>query len=174
LSEKLFTVGKIVNTHGIRGELKIMPQTDFPEERFRKGSQLLIERPGQRGVVPVTVEAARPHKQMYIVKLAGFDNINDVLSFKNSLLRVSEKDLVELGEGEYYFYEIIGCTVVTDEGRTLGKISEILRPGANDVWVVERPQGKPVYIPYIDDVVLDVDVAQKRVTVHVLEGLIDE
>ncbi len=79
----------------------------------------------------------------------------------------------ELPDGEFYYHEIVGCTVVTEEGETLGEITEILSPGANDVWVVKRPKGKPLLLPYIDDVILDVDVEGKKVTARLMEGLLD-
>ncbi|MFC0214312.1 ribosome maturation factor RimM [Paenibacillus chartarius] len=171
MSDKLYTVGKIVNTHGIRGELKIWPQTDFAEERFEKGSELVIETPNGT-CVPVSVETSRIHKNMVLVKFKQFDNINECEKYKGSLLKVEEKYLGELNEGEYYYHEIIGCKVVTEEGQELGTITEILTPGANDVWVVKPPKGKEVLLPVIDDVVLEVDVASKLVRVRLLEGLI--
>ncbi|WP_028550399.1 ribosome maturation factor RimM [Paenibacillus sp. UNC451MF] len=173
MSEKLYTVGKIVNTHGIRGELKIVPETDFPDERFAKGSALIFFDPQKQTTLSVTVESAREHKKMFMVKFKGFDNINDVEKYKGWLLKVEEKYLSELSDDEFYYHEIIGCTVFTDEGEKLGTINEILSPGANDVWVVERESGKPVLIPYIDDVVLEVDVNEKRVKVSLMEGLLD-
>ena len=173
MAGNLYTVGKIVNTHGIRGELKIISRTDFPEERFSKGSSLVIQLPDRLGTVPVTVESSRLHKNMYILKFDGLDSINDVEKYKGLLLKVREEDLIELPEDEYYYHEIIGCRVVTDEGEELGTITEILAPGANDVWVVERPAGKPVLLPVIEDVVQDVDVENKRVKVHLMEGLAD-
>ena len=173
MSETLYNVGKVVNTHGIRGELKILPQTDFPEERFAKGSRLVLAEPEGSRTVPVEVEGARPHKNVYILKLKGYDNINEVLPYKGWMLKVSENERKPLAEGEYYYNEIIGCRVVTDEGQELGVIRDILAPGANHVWVVERPAGKPVLLPVIDDVILEVDVQSKRVLVHLMEGLID-
>ncbi|UQZ87310.1 Ribosome maturation factor RimM [Paenibacillus konkukensis] len=173
MSEKLYTVGKIVNTHGIRGDLKIVPQTDFPDERFAKGSALVFFDPQKQTRMPVIVESAREQKKMFVVKFKGFDNINDVEKYKGWLLKVEEQYLSELPDDEFYYHEIIGCTVVTDEGEELGKISEILSPGANDVWVVEREKGKPVLLPYIDEVILEVDVENKRVKVHLMEGLLD-
>jgi 16S rRNA processing protein RimM len=173
MSEKLYTVGKIVNTHGIRGELKIIPQTDFPELRFEKGSELVIVDPAGN-TTPVVVEASRLHKNMYLVKFKQFDNINQVEKYKGSLLKVEEKFLAELDEDEYYYHEIIGCKVVTEEGQELGTIVEILSPGANDVWVVKPPRGKgkQLLLPYIDDVVLNVDVPAKTVQVRLMEGLV--
>lgn len=173
MSEKLYTVGKIVNTHGIRGELKIVPQTDFPEERFTKGSKLVFFNPELGSTLPVTVESSRFHKNMAIVRFQGYDDINEVEKYKGWLLKVEEQYLSELEDEEFYYHEIIGCRVYTEEGEELGTISDILSPGANDVWVVERPKGKPLLLPYIDDVVLGVDVEQKRVTVRLMEGLLD-
>lgn len=173
MSEKLYTVGKIVNTHGIRGELKILPQTDFADERFAKGSNLVFVDPNSSATLPVTVESAREHKTTYIIRFKGFGNINEVEKYKGWLLKVEEKYLSELADDEYYYHEIIGCTVVTEEGETLGEITEILSPGANDVWVVKRPKGKPLLLPYIDDVILSVDVKEKKVTARLMEGLLD-
>ncbi|WP_248926399.1 ribosome maturation factor RimM [Paenibacillus hamazuiensis] len=173
MGDKLFTVGKLVNTHGIRGEVKIVSQTDFPDVRFAKGSELILLDPEKNVRVPVTVESSRLHKNMYIVKLKGYGSINDVEKYKGYLVKVSEEHLVELEEDEYYYHEIIGCRVVTDEGEELGSIVEILTPGANDVWVVKRKNGKQLLLPVIDDVVLDVDVAEKVVQVHIMEGLLD-
>ncbi|KAA8784602.1 16S rRNA processing protein RimM [Paenibacillus sp. 4624] len=168
---EFMNVGKVVNTHGIRGELKIMPLTDFPEVRFAKNAELFLFTPDNRPV-PVTVESARLHKNMYIVRLKEYGNINEVEKFKGGIAKVSKENLAELEEGEYYFHQIVGCAVITEEGETLGTISEILTPGANDVWVVKTPAGKEVLIPVIDDVVLDVDVEQKLVKIHLMEGLL--
>ncbi|MBB6019319.1 16S rRNA processing protein RimM [Paenibacillus sp. JGP012] len=168
---EFMNVGKIVNTHGIRGELKIMPLTDFPEVRFAKNAELFLFTSDDRPV-PVTVESARLHKNMYIVRLKEYGNINEVEKFKGGMAKVSKENLADLEEGEYYFHQIVGCAVITEEGETLGTITEILTPGANDVWVVKTPAGKEVLIPVIDDVVLDVDVEQKRVKIHLMEGLL--
>jgi len=172
MPETYYTVGKIVNTHGLKGELKILPTTDFPEERFRKGSELVIEHEKLGSRIPVTIEAAKLHKNTYLVKLHPFNDINEVEGFKGGVLKVSSKWLTELEPGEYYHHEIMGCSVLTEDGEELGVITEILSPGANDVWVVQRDAGKPVLIPYIDDVVKQVDVKEKRIIIHLMEGLI--
>lgn len=172
MSESLLSVGKIVNTHGIRGELKVLLQTDFPEVRFAPKAQLLMVNPENGAEQAVTVAAARPYKQMYIVKFQEYGNINEVEKFKGFDLKVPKEDSVELPENEYYFHEIVGCRVVTDEGEEIGTIEEILRPGANDVWVVKLPSRKELLLPVIDDVVLDVDVKSKLVKIHLMEGLL--
>lgn len=176
MSEKYYTVGDIVNTHGIRGELKILPKTDFPDVRFDRGSVLYIVPPqASRPVAEVKVERARPQKNVYILKLEGFDSINDVEKWKGASLKITDSQLLELPEDEYYYHQIAGCRVVTEDQIELGTVTEILAPGANDVWVVtpDAGKGKPFMLPVIDEVVLDVDVERKRITVHLLEGLLE-
>ncbi|SFS79873.1 ribosome maturation factor RimM [Paenibacillus sp. BC26] len=170
--DQWLSVGKLVNTHGIRGEVKIFSQTDFPEERFAPRKKLTLINPETKQQLELEVHSARFHKNMYIVKFKGFEDINQVEKYKGWELKVSKDDLVELEDGEYYQHQIIGCTVVTDEGAILGTITEILVPGANDVWVIQQPKGKQILIPVIDEVVLHVNVKDKVVKVHLMEGLI--
>lgn len=173
MGERFFTVGKIVNTHGIKGELKILPQTDFPDIRFAKGAKLHLSLSDHPDMIPLTIVSSRLHKNVYIIQFSGFSNINEVEKYKNGILKVSETERIELEKDEYYYHEIIGCEVISDEGEELGLITEILAPGANDVWVITPPkgQGKPILIPIIDDVLLDVDVHNKIVKIHLLEGI---
>lgn len=172
MSDSLLTVGKIVNTHGIRGDLKVLLHTDFPEVRFAPKNRLKMIHPENGTQIDVTIATSRPIKGMYIVKFNEFGDINDVEKYKGWELKVSKENTVDLPDNEYYFHEIIGCKVVSDEGEDLGVIEEILRPGANDVWVVKLPNRKQLLLPVIDDVVLDVDVKDKLVTVHLMEGLL--
>lgn len=171
--QQLLNVGKIVNTHGVRGEIKVWPQTDFPDVRFRAGNKLLLVNPEAAGQ-PLTVEvvSAREQKNMFVVRLKGWDDINLVEKYKGWELKVEADDRVPLEADEYYLSDIIGCTVVTEEGETLGVIKEILSPGANDVWVVKRPKGADLLLPFIDEVVKEVDVAARSVKVHLMEGLL--
>ncbi|OAS15030.1 ribosome maturation factor RimM [Paenibacillus oryzisoli] len=171
MTEKLVTVGKVVNSHGIRGELKIVPETDFPE-RFDVGNSLIIV-DSQNKQTPVTVKTSRLHKNVFIVLFSQFSNINDVEKFKGSLLKIEAKDQQPLEEGEYYYHEIIGCKVVTEDEQELGLISEILTPGANDVWVVSLPKGKQLLLPVIDEVILKVDIPNKTIRIHLMEGLLE-
>ncbi|MDG4655911.1 ribosome maturation factor RimM [Ectobacillus antri] len=168
---KWFNVGKIVNTHGIRGEVRVISRTDFPEERYKVGNILYIWRE-KNEPLPVTITSHRRHKNFDLLTFEGYTNVNEVEVFKGSILKVPDSQLGELPENEYYYHEIIGCTVVTEDGEELGKIKEILAPGANDVWVVKLANGKEAYIPYIEQVVLKVDVKEKMVTIHLMEGLL--
>lgn len=174
MSESWYNVGVIVNTHGIRGDLKVLSKTDFPEKRFAKGSKLVMfhEQSGQSQ--KIEIESSREQKGLYVIRLKGYSNINEVEKYKGWVIKVSAAEQGTLDDGEYFYHQIIGCEVFTEEGQFLGTITEILSPGANDVWVVEQQEGKgkSILLPVIDPVVKQVDVTSKRVTVHLLEGLV--
>ncbi|MDO4814131.1 MAG: ribosome maturation factor RimM [Gemella sp.] len=164
-------VGKIVNTHALKGELKIISSSDFIDERLEVGSELLITR-GNQVVKEVIVESAREHKGAFLVKFEGIDSIEEAEKFKNLQLKVDEEHLEELEDGEFYFYEIIGCKVVDENDATIGEIVDILQTGANDVWVVKTDKNKEVLIPYIEDVVKKIDIENKVINIEVMEGLL--
>ena len=165
-------VGKIVNTHSLKGEVKVISSTDFEEQRFEKGTELLITR-GNQVVKEVTVESYRTHKNNLLVKFVGIDSIGEAEKLKNLQIKIDSDNIGELEENEFYFHEIIGCEVFDENGKSLGEISEILTPGANDVWVIKSQNGKEILIPYIEDVVKKIDVENKKIDIEVMEGLID-
>ena len=166
-------VGKIVNTHGIRGEVRVISQTDFPEERYKKGTKLTLFREGKQPLVLV-IANHRKHKNFDLLTFEGYPNINDVEVFRNGILKVAEEDLTDLEENEFYYYEIIGLPVIDENGQVLGKIKEILSPGANDVWVVQRKGQKDALIPYIESVVKRIDLENEEIHVEIPEGLLDD
>ncbi len=169
--EKWFNVGKIVNTHGIKGELKVLSMTDFPEERYQKGNELTLFIEGKEPK-SLTIASYRKHKNFDLLMFEGYSDINEVEGFKQGILKVDESQLQDLDEGEFYFHEIIGCVVRTTSGDELGVVKEILSPGANDVWVVKAPRGREHLIPYIEDIVKKVDIAQKEIIIEPMEGLL--
>jgi 16S rRNA processing protein RimM len=172
-SIEFLKVGRLVNTHGIRGEVRVLVDTDFPEKRFASGSKVLLQHPSLSEPLELTVESSRPHKNVLLVKFAEWNNINQAEPFKGGQLVVRIGDALPNEEGEYYFHQIIGCEVVTTEGRLVGKVKEILPLPANDVWVVQPRAGKEILIPYIESIVKHVDVANKRITIEWMEGLGD-
>lgn len=169
-----FNVGRIVNTHGIRGEVRILSTTDFEEQRFVVGNKLAAFKKNDKKPTWVTIESVRRHKNFILLTFEGMNNINLVEPFKEGMLKVTkdqmEEDLLE--ENEYFYHDIIGCLVVSEEGETIGEIKDILQTGANDVWVVKGTKGKEHYIPYIEDVVKDINIDDKIITIHVMEGLL--
>ncbi len=138
MTKRWFNVGKIVNTHGIKGEVRVISKTDFAEERYKPGNTLYLFMDGRNEPVEVTVNTHRLHKQFHLLQFKERQNLNEVEELKNAIIKVPEEELGELNEGEFYFHEIIGCEVFTEEGELIGKVKEILTPGANDVWVIGR------------------------------------
>jgi 16S rRNA processing protein RimM len=172
IMEKFYNVGTIVNTQGLQGELRILPSTDFAQERFAKGTKLELFNEKGEFVQSLKVKSGRQQKNLYIVKFDGFYHINDVEKYKGFSLKISEENQTALDDGEFYYHEIIGCQVF-EQDQLLGEISEILQPGANDVWVVKRQGKRDLLLPYIPPVVLSVDVKNKRVEVELMEVLDD-
>lgn len=162
-------VGKIVNTHGVKGEVKILTASDFASERFKPGKVLMI--PFKEEKVTLTIKSYRTHKNFHMVSFEGLNNINDVEKYKGlDVFQEIENEDIVLDEHEYFYSDIIGCTVY-DGAREIGTVKEIFETGANDVWVV---QGEKEYlIPYIEDVVKSIDIDHKKIIIEPIEGLLE-
>jgi 16S rRNA processing protein RimM len=162
-----FVVGKIVGAHGLRGELKVTPQTDNPE-RFRAGAELLLE--SDEGLLPVEVVSVRPHKGMLLVKLASVSDRTAADSLQWRKLLIPESDAMRLGEHENYAHDLIGLRVESVTGEALGEVVEILFTPANDVYVISGPDGQ-ILLPALRTVVLEVDLDTGKMIVQVPDGL---
>ncbi|EKB57760.1 ribosome maturation factor RimM [Falseniella ignava] len=169
-----YKIGRLVNTFGIRGEVKVIVDSDFPEERLAQGATLYILKDDQP--IAVTVQSARQHKGSYIVAFEEYQDINQVECYKGSWLAIEASQQQALEEDHYYYHQIEGLKVYTVGGEHLGQIKEILALGSNDVWVVKPAQAgrRDILLPYIGDVVKEVDLTNQRVTVELMEGLIDD
>jgi 16S rRNA processing protein RimM len=170
--EQWFNVGKIVNTHGLAGEVRVISRTDFAEQRYQKGNKLYLFSPAGKEPLELTIKTHRQHKNFDLLSFEGYNNINDVEKWKDSLLKVNQTQLGDLDEGEFYFHEIVGCSVFTVSGERVGEVKEILTPGANDVWVVKGENKSEYLIPYIQDIVKEVNVQEKKIIIEPMEGLL--
>jgi len=168
-----FNVGKIVNTQGLQGEMRVLSVTDFAEERFKKGAELALFDENDQFVRTVVIASHRKQKNFDIIKFKDMYHINDIEKYKGYSLKVAEENLNVLDDGEFYYHEIIGLEVYEGDN-LIGTIKEILQPGANDVWVVKRKGKRDLLLPYIPPVVLNIDIPNNRVDVELLEGLDDE
>ena len=162
-------VGVITTTHGVRGEVKVFPTTDDPG-RFKDLKKVLLDT--GKEMLPFEIEGVKFFKQMVILKFKGIDNINDIEKYRGKDLMIPREEAVPLEEGEYFIFDLIDSVVLTEDGKELGVLSEILTTAANDVYVVKTSAGKEVLIPSIKECILDVDVDNKKIIVHLLEGLI--
>lgn len=160
----------ISSTHGVKGEVKVFPTTDDPG-RFRALRQIILDTGKEYKELEIT--GVKFFKNQVILKFKGYDNINEIEPYKGKDLLVSRENAVPLEENENFIVDLIDMTVVTDTGETLGILTDVLKTGANDVYVVENAEGKELLLPAIRDCILDVNVEEKRMLVHVLEGLLD-
>ena len=150
-------LGKIVNTFGLNGEIKIYPYVDYiPKVKKVYIKDNIME-----------IERARIQKNMIVVKLKGIDSIDQAEELKNLSILMDRKDAPKLPEGTYYINDLIGFNVYTDEGKLLGKLDDIFQTGANDVYQVGE-----ILLPAIKDVIKQIDKDNKKIIVHLLKGLI--
>ncbi|MDN6899499.1 ribosome maturation factor RimM [Oenococcus sicerae] len=161
----LLRIGRVLNTHGIAGELKIDAVTDFPSQRFAKKTELMI------GREKLIVKSSRPFKNFWLLQLLDHENINLVEKYKGQDIFIEDDQQLELAEGEYLVSQIIGLQVIDEQGNTIGQVTDSFHTGANDVWTIKKVTGKEILIPYIDEVVKKVDLKQAVITVSLLEGL---
>jgi 16S rRNA processing protein RimM len=162
-------VGVITSTHGIRGEVKVFPTTD-DVNRFKALKQVKLDT--GKEYLDLEIEGVKFFKQYAILKFKGIDNINDIEKYKGKDLLVTRDNAVKLEEDEYFIYDILGSKVISDDGNELGELAEVLTTTANDVYVVKTKEGKEILIPSIRECILDVNVENKEIKVHLLPGLL--
>ncbi len=166
-----FQVGVIASTHGLQGEVNVFPTTEDPS-RFKKLKKVTLHT--QRGEeLELDIVSARFFKKFVIVKFKQFGNINEVEKFRGCELTIDRKDAIKLQPGEFYCADMIGLTIVDEDGNELGTLTEILQTGANDVYEMTRKDSEEkVYIPAIKDCVKIIDIEQKKIVIHVMSGLL--
>lgn len=167
--ENMLQVGAILDTHGLRGEVKVFPTTDDPSRYDDLEEVELLTKEGK--YLHLEVERVRYFKNLVIVKFKHYDNINDIEQYKKCNLYVTRENAVELEEDEYFVADLIGLTAKTDEGEELGTLSDVLTTGANDVYVIKCADGEELLVPAIHDCVQEVNVEEGYVVLHLLPGL---
>jgi 16S rRNA processing protein RimM len=162
-------VGKLRRAHGVRGEMVMDIYTDFPE-RLRTGLVVFVGEERQ----PQRIRSRRPAAETLLIAFDGFNSPESVASLRNQFVYVRTEDRPPLPEGEYYHHEILGLQVISEDGRNLGKLVEILSSPANDVYVVQPAAGPEILLPALKSVILEVDLPNGQMRVHLLPGLIPE
>lgn len=163
-------VGIITSTHGVRGEVKVYPTTDDPR-RFRRLKEVVLDTGREK--LNLEIEGVKFFKQFVILKFKGLDNINDIEKYRQKSLYVTRKNAVRLQRDEYFIADLIGLKVQDEDGKELGTVKDVIETGANDVYEVEMADGKSLLLPAIKQCILNVDVENGTMQVHVLEGLLD-
>ena len=171
MKKQFLDSGKIVGTHGIKGEVRIEPWCDSPE--FVKKFKTLYR--DEKGEDCFKIVSCRPHGNVAVLKIEGVDTVESAQKLRNTVLYMKRSD-VNLPEGKWFVSELIGCTVLDadDNGICYGKIKDIESYAANDVWYIETPEGREVLIPAIKDVVIECNVGEEKAYIRPLRGLFDE
>lgn len=163
MSEKLIAIGKIVAPHGVRGDVRVVPLTDFPE-RFKALKTVLLD-----NNVQMTVTNVKYHKQFVLLKFSGLNDMDSVEYLRGVNIWVQRKDLVQLPEGHYYQFDIIGLKVYNLADEYLGVVTDILQTGSNDVYVVEQENKQVHLIPTLKKVVRTIDIQNNKMIVDLME-----
>lgn len=166
--QEYFEVGQIVNTFGIKGQLKVKPFTD-DMKRFEELKTVYICKKNE--MKKVEIEDVKYNKQCVLLKVKGIEDLTEAEKYKGLFLKIDRKDAKKLPKDTYFVADILGLEVYTDEGELLGKVDDIFPTGANDVYVVKDELGKQILLPSIPEVLKEIDLEKGKVIVHLIEGL---
>lgn len=167
--EDLLKVGVITTTHGVRGEVKVYPTTDEPE-RFLELDYVLLDT--GRELRKLEIKNVKFFKNLVILKFKGVDNINDIEKYKGRDLWIPRGEGQELEEDEYYIADLLGMSVVLEDGQEFGTLKDVMETGANDVYIIDSAEHGEVLLPAIKECILDVDLEKNVMTIHLMKGLI--
>ena len=167
--EDLLKVGVITTTHGVRGEAKVYPTTDEPE-RFLELDYVLLDT--GRELRKLEIKNVKFFKNLVILKFKGVDNINDIEKYKGRDLWIPREEGQELEEDEYYIADLLGMSVVLEDGQEFGTLKDVMETGAYDVYIIDSAEHGEVLLPAIKECILDVDLEKNVMTIHLMKGLI--
>lgn len=166
--DDLFKVGVITTAHGVHGEVKVFPTTD-DVKRFKKAKELLLD--NGKEIKSVKVQSVKFFKQFVIIKLEGIDDMDTALKMHNYELLVTRENAVKCEKDEYFIADLYDVSVYDEDNRLLGTISNVYQTGANDVYEIEKEDKTTFLIPAIKECILDVDINNKAMKIHLMDGL---
>jgi 16S rRNA processing protein RimM len=164
-------IGKIVNTHGVKGEVKVIPLTDNPE-RYSKLKSVYIESPS--GLLEYHLSGVKYLKNFVIVKFEEVEGMDAAEALKDKVLKIDRANAVKLPKNSFFICDLIGCEVIEANGTVLGKLKDILQTGSNDVYTVVDENKREILIPALKSVVNEISIENKRITVTLPKGLLDD
>ena len=168
--EKYLEIGQIVNTFGIKGQVKIVPFTD-DITRFDELKEIYVEKKNELKLFQI--EQVNYKKNMVILKLKGIETVEEAEKLRNCYLKIDRKDAKKLPKDTYFIVDLLGLNVYTDEGKLLGKVDDIYNARSSDIYVVKDELGKQILLPAIKDVLKEVDLENQKIIVHLIKGLVD-
>lgn len=171
MADDLITIGKVLKHRGLKGELKVLSLTDF-SSRFSELKDVILTSPDGRNI-NCKVKGIRLQKGFVLLSLEGCDTIEKAEGLKNWLVRIPQDKARRLPDGQYYWFDLLGMKVYSDSGLLIGDLIDIFATGSNDVFVV-KGMVREHLVPATREVVKDVDVQNKRMTIHIIKGLLEE
>lgn len=168
--EDFFQVGIVTATHGLKGEVKVFPTTD-DVKRFKRLREVILDTGKER--IELEVESVKFFKQFAIVKFKGIDDISAVEKYRKSSILVTRENAVRLKKDEYFIADLLGLKVRDESDAEIGVLRDVMETGANDVYVIDLTDGRELLLPAIKQCVLEVDVEDGFIKIHILEGLLD-
>lgn len=167
--ENLLQVGVITAPHGIRGEVKVFPTTD-DVQRFKKLKKVILDT--GKGQLTLEIEGVKFLKKFTILKFKGIDSIDEAERYRSKALLVTREDAVPLGKNEYFVADLIGVQVFTEDGQEFGVLKDVMKTGANDVYIIQTKEHGEVLLPAIKECVRKVDIEKRRMDIYLMPGLI--
>jgi 16S rRNA processing protein RimM len=164
-------IGKVANTHGIHGHLKIVSESDYRNVYLKKGNTVYFET--KREAIPMVVKNSKEHKGNMIVLFENVNNINDVEKYQGAYVSIDAEHLIAPNEDEFYHFELVGLDVFLEDGKHIGKVTKIMETGANDVLYIEGDRD-PVLIPFLNQFVPTVDLENEKIIITPIEGMIED
>lgn len=167
--EDFFQVGIITATHGLKGEVKVFPTTD-DVKRFKRLREVILDTGKER--IGLEVESVKFFKQFAIVKFKGIDDISAVEKYRKASILVTRENAVRLRKDEYFIADLMGLKVRDESDSEIGVLRDVMETGANDVYVIDTDEHGEVLVPAIRECILDVDIENQKMKIHLMDGLI--
>lgn len=167
--QEMLEIGQIVNTFGIKGFVKVVPFTD-DIKRFDELENVYVKTKSE--IKEYKIDEIKYHKNMVLIKFKGIDKVEDAMPLKDAYLKIDRKDAIPLEKDSYFIVDLIGLDVYTDENTHLGKLEDIFNTGSNDIYVVKDELGKQILLPAIADVIKEINIENKKIIVHLINGLV--
>ena len=164
----MYIIGYVVKPHGIRGEVKVQPISPDPD-RFYQLKKVFLR---MDVIQAYSIQKTRISNRFVFLKLSGVDSRNEAEILRDCEILIEKEDLIDLPSDSYFIHDLIGCEMITEEGKIVGNVVDILQMASNDVYVVNDDSGKEILVPAIKDVIKEIDIKRKKIRIHLFEGII--
>ncbi len=165
----MYVIGIILKPQGLKGEIKVKSISPYPE-RFKLLNKIFIKK---ESIQTYTVQSVRVSDRFVFLKFDEINNRDQAENLRDCEILVEKSDLLELKDQEYFIHDLIGCRVYSEDGQEIGDLIEVSQFSSNDIYVVKNNQGKEILIPAIGEVIRQIDLQTRTITIHLLEGLVD-